>query len=125
MSPPLGSREAPELTPELAERPAPAVTPADRPRTADRIAELPHDRPAAMLSDAPGASGQAFAVDDAHTADVLTADLRGDTQPKAPEAASLPDGTPHADPRLAARGWQVRNGAYVRRPTASRETEAG
>ena len=125
MSRPHGPREVPTLTRDLAELPARAVTPADRARTADRIAGLQHDLSAAMLSDAPGTSGQAFAVEDAHTAGVLTPDLRGDTQPKAPEAASLPDGTPHADPRLAARGWQVRNGVYVRRPAASRETEAG
>lgn len=31
-------------------------------------------------------------------------------------AASLPDGTRHPDPRLAAKGWQVQRGIYVRKP---------
>ncbi len=31
----------------------------------------------------------------------------------APEAAALPDGTPHPDPYLAARGWQAQGGVYV------------
>jgi hypothetical protein len=29
-------------------------------------------------------------------------------------ARRLPDGTPHPDPRLASRGWQVRGRVYVR-----------
>ena len=33
----------------------------------------------------------------------------------APIAATLPDGTPHADAFLAARGWQAHAGVYVRR----------
>jgi hypothetical protein len=38
----------------------------------------------------------------------------------APVAATLPDGTPHADPFLAGRGWQAQGGIYVRRkPEAS------
>jgi hypothetical protein len=32
----------------------------------------------------------------------------------APVAATLPDGTPHADPLLAERGWQAQRGVYVR-----------
>ncbi len=123
MSRPPGPREV--LMRDLADLLAPAVPPADQARTADRITQRQHDLPAAMLSDAPGANRQAFTVEGAHTADVLTADLRDDAKPKAPEAASLPDGTPHADPRLAARGWQVRHGVYVRRPAARRELEAG
>jgi hypothetical protein len=31
-----------------------------------------------------------------------------------PGASLLPDGTPHPDQFLAARGWQVRRGIYVR-----------
>jgi hypothetical protein len=29
-------------------------------------------------------------------------------------AATLPDGTPHPDPFLAERGWQVQRGIYIR-----------
>jgi hypothetical protein len=41
----------------------------------------------------------------------------------APVAATLPDGTPHADPFLAGRGWQARGGIYLRPPQA--QIEAG
>jgi hypothetical protein len=41
----------------------------------------------------------------------------------APVAAALPDGTPHADPLQAARGWQAQSGLYVREPQA--QLEAG
>jgi hypothetical protein len=38
----------------------------------------------------------------------------------APLAADLPDGTPHADPLLAGRGWQAQGGIYARsEPEAS------
>jgi len=43
---------------------------------------------------------------------------------RAPVAATLPPGTPHADPYLAERGWVAR-GVYVREPGAERELEAG
>jgi hypothetical protein len=43
--------------------------------------------------------------------------------PLAPVAATLPDGTPHADPFLAGRGWQAQGGIYVRQPQA--QIEAG
>jgi len=36
-------------------------------------------------------------------------------------AAQLPDGTPNADPFLADRGWQARDGVYVRAPQAQAE----
>ena len=42
---------------------------------------------------------------------------------RAPVAATLPDGTPHADPYLAERGWQAHGGLYVRQPQA--QLEAG
>jgi len=41
----------------------------------------------------------------------------------APVAAALPDGTPHADPYLAERGWQAQGGVYARQPQA--QLEAG
>jgi hypothetical protein len=43
----------------------------------------------------------------------------------APVAATLPDGTPHADPFLAGRGWQAQGGIYVRQPETQLELEAG
>lgn len=46
-------------------------------------------------------------------------------RPAAPAAATLPDGTPHADPFLAERGWQAEGGVYVRRPAAGDGQEAG
>jgi hypothetical protein len=42
---------------------------------------------------------------------------------RAPVAATLADGTPHADPLLAERGWQAQGGVYVRQPHA--QLEAG
>jgi hypothetical protein len=39
----------------------------------------------------------------------------------APIAATLPDGTPHADPFLAGRGWQAQGGVYVRQAQAQTE----
>jgi hypothetical protein len=42
----------------------------------------------------------------------------------APMAATLADGTPHADPFLAGRGWQAQGGVYVRGPQAQAEAEA-
>lgn len=46
-----------------------------------------------------------------------------DAAPLAPVAWRLPDGTPHADPVLAACGWQARGGLYVRQPQV--QIEAG
>jgi hypothetical protein len=48
-----------------------------------------------------------------------------DAAPRAPEAWRRPDGTPHADPVLAARGWQAQGGIYRRVPQAETELEAG
>jgi hypothetical protein len=42
---------------------------------------------------------------------------------RAPAAAALVDGTPHADPYLAARGWQAHRGIYTRQ--ARPQIEAG
>jgi hypothetical protein len=44
-----------------------------------------------------------------------------DAAARAPEAWRLPDGTPHSDPFLAAKGWQVQGGIYVRQPQAQME----
>ena len=67
---------------------------------------------------------------------MLQADIGADYQPEplprqlgpaeaadalAPLAAELPDGTPHADPALAVRGWQAQGGIYTRQPQAQME----
>jgi hypothetical protein len=67
---------------------------------------------------------------------MLQADIGDDYQPEplprqlgpaeaadalAPLAAELPDGTPHADPFLGGRGWQARDGVYVRQAQAQME----
>jgi len=40
----------------------------------------------------------------------------------APMAARQPDGTPHADPVLARKGWQAQGGVWVKAdPQADRE----
>jgi hypothetical protein len=44
-----------------------------------------------------------------------------DAAPLASTAWRLPDGTPHADPFLAGRGWQAQGGIYVRVPQAGLE----
>jgi hypothetical protein len=53
------------------------------------------------------------------------ADLHELDRPVAPMAATLPDGTPHADPFLAERVWQAQDGLYVRRPAVEPGVEAG
>jgi hypothetical protein len=61
----------------------------------------------------------------AQVIDPLPRSLYGsDVNPvRAPVPAGLPDGTPHTDQWLAARGWQARGGVYRRLPQA--EAEAG
>jgi hypothetical protein len=70
------------------------------------------------------AAGLPSAAEVAETAGARNAGRRGRARSDAPEAASLPDGTPHSDPRLAARGWQAQHGLYVRCPAATTELEA-
>jgi hypothetical protein len=50
---------------------------------------------------------------------------QADAAPRAQEAWRLADGTLHADPVLAARGWQAQGGMYRRVPQAETELEAG
>jgi hypothetical protein len=101
------------------------ATQADRGMTADAIQRHHEDQAAWMLSQATTPDGRAFARAYAEAAATLVADLRELDRPVAPAAATLPDGTPHADPFLAERGWQTQGGLYVRRPAAEREMEAG
>jgi len=101
------------------------TTQADRGMTADAIQRHHEDQAAWMLSQATTPDGRAFARAYAEAAATLVADLRELDRPVAPAAATLPDGTPHADPFLAERGWQAQGGLYVRRPAGEREMEAG
>lgn len=93
----------------------------------DEISAHHHDVSASLWSDAQTAPGRAYADAYSATSESLIADLiedAGRARGAAPMAARLRDGTPHADPRLAARGWQVQNGVYVRREP-QQELEAG
>lgn len=71
---------------------------------------------APLLSEAQTEVGRAYAREYENTARALVADLRSDAEAARHEPE--PAGTPHPDPRLAARGWQrCENGCgiYVRR----------
>ena len=101
-------------------------------KTYDQLAEWHSDHAAWLANDARTPDGKAFAAGYARTADSMLAELcdleaAGGKPPTAPEAATLRDGTPHADPFLAGRGWQAERGVYVRRaaePDAGYEIEA-
>ena len=94
------------------------TTQADRGMLADAIQRHHQDHAAWLLSQATTPDGRAFARAYAEAAATLVADLGEQDRPAAPAAATLPDGTPHADPFLAERGWQAQGGLYVRRPPA-------
>lgn len=58
------------------------------------------------------------------TAEPLPRILADDGEP-GPPACEFPDGTPHPDPYLAERGWQVVHGTYARvAPVAGEEPAA-
>jgi hypothetical protein len=86
----------------------------------DQMQQQAEDEAARLLSDAETDTGRAFAQAWAETADTYIGDLRKDGQLPAPVAATLPDGTPHTDPQLAAKGWQVQGGVYVKGAPAAR-----
>jgi hypothetical protein len=94
------------------------TTQADRGMLADAIQRHHEGHAAWLLSEATTPDGRAFARAYAEAAATLVADLREQDRRAAPAAATLPDGTPHADPFLAERGWQAQGGLYVRRPPA-------
>lgn len=91
----------------------------------DQLAAHHDDVSARLLSDAHTQPGRDYAREYAQTAASLIADLRADQA--AARAERPAPGTPHPDPRLAARGWEVhRSGLYARRqPEIEREREAG
>ena len=88
---------------------------ADAGMTPDQIADHQHDVSAWLLTEAETPDAHSFAAAYDNAAQALAADLMQDARQAgtAPMAATLPDGTPHADPRLAARGWIAEGGVYV------------
>jgi hypothetical protein len=92
----------------------------------DAIAAHHDDVSASLLADAQTGYGRAYAREYGDTARTLVADLRQDqavAQGRSAAACTLPQGTPHPDPVLAARGWQVDRGVYQRTGQALRQAE--
>jgi predicted GIY-YIG superfamily endonuclease len=85
----------------------------------DQIQAHMDDNTARMLCDAQTAAGRAFAAEYGDTARTLLGELRAD-QPREgqPAAATLPTGTPHPDPAMAAKGWIAHGGIYRQADTA-------
>jgi len=89
---------------------------ADAGMTAERISEQQADWSAHLLSEADSPDGRAYAEAYDNAAQALAADLMQDyrmSQGAAPMAAQQRDGTPHADPFLASKGWHADGGVYV------------
>jgi hypothetical protein len=84
----------------------------------DAIAARHDDLSVSLASDAQTGPGRAYAAEFADTGRALIADLRQDAAAArgelVPAASSLPDGTPHPEPFLARRGWEVHGGVYQR-----------
>jgi hypothetical protein len=102
----------------------------DAEMTPEQISDHQHDVSAWLLSEAEPPDAQAFAEAYDNAAQALAADLMQDyrqAQGAAPMAARLPDGTSHADPVLAAKGWQSNGLVYVRKDPAQAvaDREAG
>src|SRR5258708_2188606 len=99
---------------------------ADAGMSPEQIADHQHDVSAWPLTEAETPHAQSLPPAHDHPAQALAADLMQDHRQAgaAPMAATLADGTAHADPRLAAHGWQAMNGVYVRRQ-AEIDREAG
>lgn len=100
----------------------------------DSIQARHDDLAARLASDAQTEHGRLYAREYGQAATSLISDLRADADAaagrtpggKAPMAASLPAGTPHADPHLAAKGWQSNGRVYVRsEPQQELDREAG
>ena len=100
----------------------------------DSIQARQEDLTARLASDAQTEHGRQYAREYGQAARSLISDLRADAdaaagrtpEGKAPMAASLPAGTPHADPALAAKGWHSNGRVYVRsEPQQELDREAG
>jgi hypothetical protein len=93
----------------------------------DQIRTRHDDVAATLAADARTTAGRAYARQYADTAATLIRDLREDAAVaagKSAAACTLPDGTPHPDPFLAARGWQADRGIYQRTGRRQAEHEA-
>ncbi len=83
----------------------------------DAIAAHSDNLTAGLLADAQTTFGTAYAREFGDTTAALVADLRQDAAialGRSAAACTLADGTPHPDPALAAKGWQVDHGIYQR-----------
>jgi hypothetical protein len=83
----------------------------------DQLAAHHDDVSASLLSDAQTAAGRSYAQSYADVSASLIAELREDqavARGRSEAACTKPEGTPHPDPVLAARGWQVDHGIYQR-----------
>jgi hypothetical protein len=93
--------------------------------TLEQIRQHEHYHAAWLCSRAITATDLAFSRAYAYTADLIVSDLRSRQEPeRGPMAASLPPGTPHPDPVLAAKGWHVDGGIYIRTQHARRSEAA-
>jgi hypothetical protein len=92
----------------------------------DAIAAHHDDVAAGLLSDAQTSYGRAYVREYAEAARTLIADLRQDeavAHGRSDAACALPQGTPHPDPVLAAKGWQVDAGVYQRTGQAQHQLD--
>ena len=95
-------------------------------RPLDAVRSAMEDRAVSMLNEARTPAQRAFAAAYDDASQSLLADLQGDADAaagKAPMAASLEPGTPHADPVLAARGWHSNGLVYTRQAQPDRYQE--
>ena len=89
----------------------------------EQIRRHQHELAAWLFSRAATAADEAFCLAYAESADTVLADLCEKQMPERSRmAAKLVTGTPHPDPVLAAKGWHVDRGVYVR--TAGNEAVA-
>jgi hypothetical protein len=84
----------------------------------DRIAGHQADTAAYLFSEAATDDARTFALAYGHEADTLIREQREESG-RPGETWHLPDGTPHPDRVLAAKGWQTEGGIWVRRQPAS------
>jgi hypothetical protein len=86
----------------------------------DQISAAHDDLAASLAADAQTPPGRAYAAQFADTGRSLIADLRVDeavARGRSQAACTLPDGTPHPAPVLAAKGWQADRGIWQRTGT--------
>ena len=93
----------------------------------DAVAAHHDDVSASLAADARTPPGCAYAAEYGDTGRSLIADLRADeavARGRSAAACTQPDGTPHPDPFLAGRGWEVRGGLYQRTGNVAAERTA-